>query len=462
MSKNVCKRGRSPYGHPASVSPPDHGCVALPAPLPKGSLVKLLYLLFLLLMLTCISACTSSGQKAESGKITLEFWTLQLDTFKDTLQPMFIAYENAHPNVRIKWVDVPFSEGPKRTLTAIMSDQVPDVVNLNPDFSAILASRGALIDMNRALPQSVRESYLPVAWQAATLKRASAAPLTFGVPWYVTSSVTIYNKTILQKAGLNAPPSTFDELPAFAETVHRKTGAYGLMPIIAENGNFLKELKKLGLPLYNDQGRAIFATDMAIAHLARFVEMYEMGWIPKEAITESHQAAVGRFQAGTLAELLIGPNFLKIVKENAPEIYKITGVAPQFPQDAQFKDFSLMVLVVPRKSAHPKEAADFAAFMTNAQNQLALAQAAPVLPSVTAALQTPYFREFSSTDLMAQGRSISADQLLKATEAYTIQPNQNAINEIVNHYVQLALLGKLNPADALKQAQADVNKILES
>jgi putative chitobiose transport system substrate-binding protein len=358
-------------------------------------------------------------------------------------------------------VDVPFSEGPKRTLTAMMSGHPPDVVNLNPDFSAVLASRNALVDMREALPEAVRRSYLPVAWDAATIRLANGREMTFGLPWYVTSSVTIYNKAILEKAALKTPPASFEELPAFAERVHEKTGAYGLMPIIAERGNFLKELKKLGIPLYDERGRAIFATDMAIVYLSRYVDMYEMGWVPKEAITESHQAAVGRFQAGTLASLLIGPNFLKIVKENAPDIYKVTGVAPQFPRDARFKDFALMVVVVPRKSAHPAEAADFAAFITNAQNQLALAQAAPVLPSVTSALQEPYFSQVGADDLMAQGRSVSARQLLEATEAYRIRPNQNAINEIMDHYVQLALLGKLSAMDALKRAQAEINAILE-
>lgn len=120
-----------------------------------------------------------------------------------------------------------------------------------------------------------------------------------------------------------------------------------------------------------------------------------------------------------------------------------------------------MVVVVPVKSAHPKEAVDFAAYITNSANQLALAQAAPVLPSITSALQNPYFSQTGSEDLMAQGRSISAAQLLKSLTAYQIRPNQNAINEIIDHYVQLAMLGKLSPPDALRQAQREINATLE-
>jgi putative chitobiose transport system substrate-binding protein len=412
-------------------------------------------------LIVSLAGCSTKASQLKPQKIILEFWTLQLDTFKSTLEPMFLEYERKHPDVQIKWVDVPFSEGSKRTLTAMMSGHTPDVINLNPDFSAILASRNALVNMNKALPQRIKEHYLPVAWQAATLNQSDGTHLTFGLPWYITSSVTLYNKTLLKKAGYQKPPATFAELADFAESIQQKTHSYGLMPVIAEQGNFLKELQKMGVELYDGHGRAIFATAKAMDHLASFVEMYQRGWVPAEALTESYQAAVGRYQAGTLASFMIGPNFLKIVKENAPDIYKETGIVPQFPEDSGIKDFALMVLVVPTQSAHQKEALDFATFITNATNQLAFSQAAPVLPSITTALQSSYFSQAASQDLMAQGRSISAQQLLKATTAYQIRLNQNAINEIIDHYVQLAMLGKIPPSEALRQAQHEINATLE-
>jgi putative chitobiose transport system substrate-binding protein len=425
----------------------------------KRSIQRPAFCVLLLTLALLLGGCANPQQ---DQKITLEFWTLQMDTFKDTLQPMLNAYEQSHPDVKIHWVDVPFSEGPKRALTAMMSSHVPDVINLNPDFSAILANRKALIDMNQALPQAVIHSYLPVAWQAASLKKTDGSEIAFGLPWYITSSVTLYNQSLLKKAGLKAPPKTFEELPLFARSIKQKTGAYGLMPLIADSGNFFKELQKMGVVLYDENGRAAFATEQGVRLLTHYVDMYRSGFIPAEALTEGHQAAVGRYQAGTLATFSVGPNFLKIVKENAPQIYEQTGIAPQFPEDAKFKDFALMVLVVPQKSAHPREAVEFAAFITNAQNQLALAKAAPVLPSVTQALSHPYFMESSTTDRMALGRRISASQLLKATEAYRIKPSQNALNEIMNRYVQLAMLGKLTPKDALEQAQDKMNQILSA
>lgn len=408
---------------------------------------------------------TSSLSKPTSGSnldvsnqplITLEFWTLQLDAFQDLFLPMFQEYERQHPNIRIHWVDVPFSEGSKRTLTAMMSDHAPDVVNLNPDFSAVLASRNALLDMNESVLPEVRQTYLPVAWDAASLQKSPTEAITFGLPWYITSSVTLYNKALLKKAGLSTIPTTWEAMPSFVRRMRQKAGVYGMMPTLCENGNFLKELQKIGVPLFNAKGRAVFATPKAISHLARLVALYRAGAFPAEALTESHQAAIARYQAGTLAMLAIGPNFLKIMKENAPTIYQATDVAPQFPQNAQFKDFALMVLTVPVKSDHPKEAVEFAEFITNAQNQQALTSAAPVLPSIASALSVPDTPQ-GSQDVMARARAMSVNQLLQAKGHYRIQPNQNTVNQIIDYHVQMALLGKKKPADALKRAQLELN-----
>ena len=76
----------------------------------------------------------------QEEKITIEFWTLQLSDFTPYMNSMIDEYEKSHPNIKIKWIDVPFSEGEKRVLASIMSNHVPDLVNLNPSFSSILAS----------------------------------------------------------------------------------------------------------------------------------------------------------------------------------------------------------------------------------------------------------------------------------------------------------------------------------
>ncbi|MEB3288047.1 MAG: sugar ABC transporter substrate-binding protein [Vampirovibrionales bacterium] len=400
------------------------------------------------------SGCRNQAATDESKDIELVFWTMQLADFKAVIQPMLDEFEAEHPNVRVKWVDVPGNEIEKRTLTAVLSPNVPDVVNLNPDFSATLATRNALINMRSALPKNVQETYLPVAWQAASLEN-NQSEITFGLPWYLTSRVTLYNRALLHKAGYAKPPSDFSTMQEFSARIKEKTGSYAFMPILTQSGNFLKELVKIQVPLYDVSGKPAFDTRQALAHLNFYISLYQGDLIPPESLSEDYRAAVDRYQSGTLALLLVGPNFLSIVKENAPAVYAKTDVAPQFPADSPFVDFSEMVLVVPQQSKHPKEALALAAFITNAKNQLALAKAAPVLPSVTSALNDPFFKGghdalSNNEDIMVRARGISARQLLNAKAAYRIRPRQAEINELTNYYVQLVMLGRMDAKEGLK------------
>ena len=88
------------------------------------------------------------------------FWTLQMSDFAPYINGVIDEFESQNPNVKIKWVDVPFSEGEKRTLASVLSDNPPDLVNLNPDFSATLAHKGALFE----IPQEKLEQFNEISF----------------------------------------------------------------------------------------------------------------------------------------------------------------------------------------------------------------------------------------------------------------------------------------------------------
>lgn len=88
--------------------------------------------------------------RPQSKSDELVFWTLQMRDFSPYMEKVIANFEKNNPDIKIKWVDIPFSEGEKRTLAAILSDTPPDLVNLNPDFSALLAKKGTLAEISDA------------------------------------------------------------------------------------------------------------------------------------------------------------------------------------------------------------------------------------------------------------------------------------------------------------------------
>ncbi|MDD3014242.1 MAG: sugar ABC transporter substrate-binding protein [Candidatus Gastranaerophilales bacterium] len=411
-----------------------------------------------ILLALFITGCTKTPENTKYKEI--EFWTLQLSDFAPYINGVITGYEKIHPDVKIKWIDVPFSEGEKRALAAVMSNRVPDLINMNPSFGSTLASRGVLIDLKKYVNKEDYNKYLAESWDASTLGN-----ITFGVPWYITSSITIYNAEILKRAGLNPDnsPKTYDELGNISKIIKDKTGKYAFMPNLTEDGQLIKIFNKYNIPIVNkERTKALFNTPKAVQVLTFWTDLYNNKLIPPESLTQGHRVSLEQYQAGANAFIFTGANFLRMIKDNAPKIYNVTRVAPQISGSSGKVDFALMNLVVPTKSKYPKEAVDFALFLTNNENQLAFCKLAPILPSTLKAINSDYFKNKNTADIIDKARSLSATQLNNALKPIPPLENQKDLFEIADYATQQALLNQTKPKQALDQAIQDWNKILKS
>ena len=369
------------------------------------------------------------------------FWTLQMSDFAPYINEVISDFEDENPGVKIKWVDVPFSEGEKRTLASVLSDNPPDLVNLNPDFSATLAHKGTLYEIPKSELSQFNEEIL---------NSLETGGKMYSIPWYATSAVTIYNKSLLQKAGVNVP-QTYTALADFASVVKTRTGAYITLPNITENDTILKILNKYGVEEINSE-KSIEVFDM-------FKYLYSKDLIPKETVTITLQEALEKYMSGNIALLNAGANFLNMIKENAPQTYELTDVAPQITGELGQYDFSLMNFVIPKRAKHKDEALKFALFLTNDKNQLELAALTNVLAVNKQALQNDFYTKYDEKDLMAKARVISAKQLNKVQPVYRTQKGQKEINNIVNAAVQEILLNKNGTTKILNRAAKQIKEL---
>ena len=400
--------------------------------------------IFVKLFFIFILALNFAGcHKKDDGRIELEFWTLQLNDFTPYVEQKIAIYEKKHPNIKIKWIDIPFSEGEKRTLSAVMSDNVPDVVNLNPSFASTLESKKVLTTID----SNFEDIYVPSA-----LNLCRQGKGYYAIPWYVTSSVTIYNKEILKQAGYKSPPDNYQNILSFSQKIKQKTGKYAFMPNLAEDGKMLKILAKEGVDL-----NEFFDSSKTVENYDIFKELYRKNLIPKGSISQTHRDSLEKYMSGEIAFLEAGANFLKTIEQNAPEVYKKTDVAPQMNLQSGIIDISLMNLVVPLKSKYPQEAIDFALFITNDTNQLEFCKIAPVLPSTKKALGDDFFAKENT--LIDKGRKISANQLKNAQNSSKIYVNQKQINEVIDYATQIILLDKKSLKQALKEAKSSLVSI---
>ena len=360
------------------------------------------------------------------------FWTLQMSDFAPYINGVINDFEKENPDIKIKWVDVPFSEGEKRTLASVLSDNPPDLVNLNPDFSATLAHKGALWEIQKSKLTQFNDEIL---------KSIETDGKMFSIPWYATSAITIYNKNLISFV-----PKTYGQLAEIAPQI-RKKGAYITLPNITENDTMLKILNK-----YPKEKKQYVYT--------LFKNLYSNDLIPKETVTMTLSEALEKYMSENIALIGAGANFLNMIKENAPQTYSKTDVAEQIKGDLGQNDFSLMNFVIPLRAKHKDEALKFALFLTNDKNQLELAKLTNVLAVNKETLNNDFYKKYDKNDLMAKARVISAGQLNKLQPVFRTQKNQKEINNLVNNAVQNILLNKDKTQKILNNLDKNI-KLLE-
>ena len=410
-----------------------------------------------------LGSCGRAGPGADSAAAkVLNFWTLDLaPKFNGYLRELIAAWESQNPGLQVRWTDVPWSSVERKLLAAVFARTAPDLVNLNPPFAANLASKGGLRDLTAVLPAGAADAYLPAIWEAGR-----QGDQQFAIPWYLTARITMANRRLLERAGYSAPPSTWDQVPAFAEAVRRRTGRYALFVTVVpdDSAELLETLVQMGVKLLDGEQRAAFNSPAGRRAFAFWSDLYRRGLLPREVVSQGYRRAIELYQSGDLAQVATGPDFLRNLQTNAPGIAAVTAPFAPLTGASAEANVAVMNLVVPKQSAMAAEAARFALFLTNGPNQLAFAEQARVLPSNRQALQQLESSLAAASGAGAQeglvqrARLLSAQTLRQARVLVPATPGVKRLQAIVYTQLQRAMLGQLDSDAALAAAADEWNR----
>lgn len=405
----------------------------------------------LLLPLGLLAGC---GRGPQPGEVNL--WTIQLSPkFDPVIRPMLAEWERRHPGRRVVWTDLPFGSVERKLLAAVYAGRSPDVVNLNPIFAANLASKGGLLPLEDRLGRAAGD-YLPQVLEAGRQDGR-----LYAVPWYLTSRITLANRQLLKQAGLERPPLHWQEVPRYAETVHRRTGRYALFVTVAPDGSaeLLESMVQMGVTLTDERHRARFRSPAGERAFAFWTDLYRRGLLPREVVSQGFQRAIELYQSGELAQVASGAEFLGTIATNAPRVAAATAPYPPLTGHDGVANVATMNLAVTRQSRHAAEAVDLALFLTNAENQLRFARAARVLPSSRTALAAmeQELGQQAAGDLVQRARWLSARTLRRARVLVPADPGIKRLQSILYGRLQQAMLGEMSSSDALKAAERDWN-----
>ncbi|MEU9591542.1 sugar ABC transporter substrate-binding protein [Streptomyces sp. NPDC048193] len=168
------------------------------------------------LCLATLSACGSGGDtdtSAGKGPVTITFWGWAKGT-----QEVVDAFNASQRDVRVNFQEIPSGNagGYAKISNAVKAGNAPDVFNVEypqlPDF----VSRGAVQDIGEHVSDGLKSTYLPQAMQMATL-----GGTTWALPLDVAPQTFYYRRDVFEKAGITAPPKTWDEFRTDAEKIRK-------------------------------------------------------------------------------------------------------------------------------------------------------------------------------------------------------------------------------------------------
>lgn len=396
------------------------------------------------------SQAPAASAAADSKPVSLEFWTISLQpTFTDFFNQMIKDYEGQHKNITIKWVDLPYDAIQQKLITAAAGGTSPDVVNLNTQFALQLASKNAVVDLNKEATEEQRSIYFETLYNSAKVGNS-----VYAFPWYASPSVMLYNKDLFQKAGIASVPKTVDEALGEAKTMKDKTGAYMYVPEEFSRILFLDGVNILS----SDKTQAAFNNSGTLDLINKYKDLAKDDLIPKQNWGKWEEE-LKLFETGKLAVINSSGSSISRIKDEAPDIYKNLAVTEPMTAKTGMVLDPLMNLVVPTASKNHKEAIDFASYVTNDDNQLAFSKKVAIFPSTKKAAADSYFTS-DSTTLEGIARQSCVKSLSKSADFTLGVEKQDDIQNAINKIYEATIMGSTDPQKAISDSETSVNSIL--
>lgn len=387
-------------------------------------------------------------------------WTFWLSpTFDSYVKDTIARFEKAYPGVQVKWEDhqATFRDDLN---AAFAAGNAPDVINLSvtEGWVSQYATKGLLLDLDKVVPQSVKDTYFPGLWKQQLVNGDN-----YQFPYYQGIAIELINKQVYDKTGLKPEdfPKTVDGLPALCKTIKQKTGT--LCDIRLTVSDLLSQMVyEAGAKVISDDGKKYtFDGPEAVAWLQMYAGMVKDGTVDRNTlVTTDDRVGLNLFTSGKAAFYQTGPNLIRDVRANNPGLYGYltTVTAPVGKSGVVGK--GLMGMSVNAKSKYPNAAVALAQFFTNAASNVALSKMAAVYPSTPASYDDPFFSA-PSVAIEDSAKPVAKDYVSHLADIVPTLPKKDDVNDIVLHAIEPVLFNGADAQKALSDAVAKANALIQ-
>lgn len=376
----------------------------------------------------------SSGPAAAlSGELTV--WAMGNEGTK--LSTLTDAFVKENPGVKVSVTPVDWGQAVAKLQTAIAGGTTPDVSQMGTDMMGQFGATGAFETVPADFDKS---AYFESAWNTNIVGGASV-----GVPWYVETRVLYYRKDIAAKAGITAPPATWDELKTMAKAMQEKGGAkYGISLGTKNWQEYFPFLWSNGGDVVDASGKPVLNSPQAVEALTFYNSFFTEGLTPK-SVPEGFDITPA-FVKGDFPMFFSGPWHLGLIKEAGGPDFADKWAIATMPKKVTGTSFLGGANVVVYKNSKNKDAAwAFVKFLSDPKTQVLWYGTATVMPAVKSAWEDPALASDPNVKLFGEQ--------LKDTKAQPASASWSEVSSAINDTLEKMTTGGLEPQAAAEQMQ---------
>jgi multiple sugar transport system substrate-binding protein len=378
---------------------------------------------------------------AEAENVTLEFWMPgQEATIRETMEGIILAYENAHPDVKINYTQVPWNDWFPKVTAAIAGNMVPDVTGLGYGQFGMLVVK----DLFAEIPLDGADKQDIAAW---ALKAGSYQGKQYAV-FFPETRPLAYRKDFFEEAGLDPekPPTTWDELTEYAVKLTKREGGkvtragidIPYMGGVEQTFLTFYAMKKDDGHLWEEGGKPVFYTPEGIEALQYLVDLR----LKHDVVIPSDlQSVMGTaFESGVAAMGFPKSQGLPLLLASKPG--QIGFAVP--PKEESSKALTLgTFLAVYKKSKHQEAAFDFIKYLYSPESMWQIYKGILFLPT-RKSLQEQFLADADYNAVLLE--------CITNSVSYNVNPHFGEARQAINDELVKAFLGKVSAEEALKTA----------
>ena len=421
----------------------------MPSPSPRRILTALAFASAAMVLAGCTGAVPDSGSDSDSdGPLGV---LLPAGTIADTIEPILDDFAK-ETGIEVERTVLPTGDMRSRQVLELNSESPElDVILLDDSWLAEVAHHLAPID-DLIEPEDV-DGYVPGLTDAFKYDGQQ-----YGLPFIMSVRTIIYRTDLLEAAGFDRPPATFEELEEYAAAL--TTGdVYGFVGPWGSRSTYVNVWANLaynaGLEaiVSEDFSEATFANDAGVAAAELMGSLYANGSMPPDALELDHEKVNRAMQEGRAAMTILPTVFFDHL--NDPSVSPLAGnfgIAP-LPQglDAESDRYIMTGFGwnLSKYSDNPEAAWELIQYLN--QRYLHPSEDLPRYqlnsPASTSAFENPGVQA-----IFGDYTSLVEEMLGKAT----IRPQTTAwadIDNAIADALQKVFLGEADARTALEQAQ---------